>query len=151
MKMISPSNREVDVGKTLSETEWIGMCRREVFDDFLRKRAKSLGANIVNGLMMKMEMPQGPEGPIMIQYNSYEGNSKVGAAALGRPRRALEGSSGLRAGAGAGAAAHPALPRARLTTAPVPVPRRAGRHPRHPGGRLRDRRRRRQQPRRQGD
>jgi hypothetical protein len=58
MKMISPSNREVDVGKTLSETEWIGMCRREVFDEFLRKRAKSLGANIVNGLMMKMEMPQ---------------------------------------------------------------------------------------------
>lgn len=30
MKMISPSNREVDVGKTLSEREWIGMCRREV-------------------------------------------------------------------------------------------------------------------------
>jgi hypothetical protein len=27
MKMISPSNREVDVGKTLSETEYIGMCR----------------------------------------------------------------------------------------------------------------------------
>jgi hypothetical protein len=80
MKMISPSNREVDVGKTLSETEWIGMCRREVFDDYLRKRAKSLGANIVNGLMMKMEMPQGAEGPIMIQYNSYEGNSKVRAA-----------------------------------------------------------------------
>lgn len=30
MKMISPSNREVDVGKTLSEREYIGMCRREV-------------------------------------------------------------------------------------------------------------------------
>jgi hypothetical protein len=58
MKMISPSNREVDVGKTLSETEWIGMCRREVFDDFLRNRAKSLGANLLNGLMMKMEMPE---------------------------------------------------------------------------------------------
>ena len=38
MKMISPSNREVDVGKTLSDKEWIGMCRREVMDDFLRKR-----------------------------------------------------------------------------------------------------------------
>jgi len=33
MKMISPSNREVDVGKTLSETEYIGMCRREVRDE----------------------------------------------------------------------------------------------------------------------
>lgn len=30
MKMISPSNRAVDVGQTLSETEYIGMCRREV-------------------------------------------------------------------------------------------------------------------------
>ena len=30
MKMISPSNREVDVGKTLNDKEWIGMCRREV-------------------------------------------------------------------------------------------------------------------------
>lgn len=29
MKMISPSNREVDVGRTLSETEYIGMCRCE--------------------------------------------------------------------------------------------------------------------------
>lgn len=28
MKMISPSNVEVDVGKTLSEREYIGMCRR---------------------------------------------------------------------------------------------------------------------------
>ena len=30
MKMISPSNREVDVGQTLNEKEWIGMVRREV-------------------------------------------------------------------------------------------------------------------------
>lgn len=30
MKMISPSNRAVDVGQTLSEKEYIGMCRREV-------------------------------------------------------------------------------------------------------------------------
>ena len=55
MKMISPSNREVDVGRTLSETEYIGMCRREVMDDFLRKRAEKLGATVINGLMMKME------------------------------------------------------------------------------------------------
>ena len=49
MKMISPSNREVDVGKTLSDREWIGMCRREVFDDFLRKRAQKSGANVSRG------------------------------------------------------------------------------------------------------
>lgn len=59
MKMISPSNREVDVGKTLSETEYIGMCRREVFDDFLRKRAAENGAKLVNGLMMRMEQKGG--------------------------------------------------------------------------------------------
>ncbi len=55
MKMISPSNREVDVGKTLSETEYIGMCRREVLDAYLRDRAKSLGATVYNGLFMRME------------------------------------------------------------------------------------------------
>ena len=41
MKMISPSNRAVDVGQTLNDKEYIGMCRREVMDDFLRKRAKA--------------------------------------------------------------------------------------------------------------
>lgn len=46
MKMISPSNREVDVGRTLNDKEYIGMCRREVFDDYLRNRAKKLGANV---------------------------------------------------------------------------------------------------------
>lgn len=55
MKMISPSNREVDVGKTLSETEYIGMCRREVMDDYLRKRAAKFGADVINGLYLKME------------------------------------------------------------------------------------------------
>lgn len=80
MKMISPSNREVDVGKTLSETEWIGMCRREVFDDYLRKRAEKLGANVVNGLFMRSEQ-QGSDGPFTIQYTSYADGSKMGTPA----------------------------------------------------------------------
>lgn len=46
MKMISPSNKEVDVGKTLSDKEWIGMCRREVFDDYLRNRAAKCGTKV---------------------------------------------------------------------------------------------------------
>lgn len=79
MKMISPSNREVDVGKTLNEREYIGMCRREVMDDFLRKRAAKFGANVVNGLMMRMEQPApGTDGPYTIHYNSYEDGGKVG-------------------------------------------------------------------------
>ena len=57
MKMISPSNREVDVGRTLSDAEYIGMCRREVMDQFLRERAVKEGARLINGLMMRMEQP----------------------------------------------------------------------------------------------
>ena len=44
MKMISPSNREVDIN-LVNEYEYIGMCRREVLDGFMRDRAASLGAN----------------------------------------------------------------------------------------------------------
>ena len=78
MKMISPSNRAVDVGQTLNDKEYIGMCRREVMDDFLRKRAKSLGANLINGLFMKLEDPGAGNGPITLHYNDYETDAKVG-------------------------------------------------------------------------
>lgn len=77
MKMISPSNREVDVGKTLSETEYIGMCRREVFDDFLRNRAAGYGAKLINGLVMKLDGVEG-DGPITVQFNNYEDGGKTG-------------------------------------------------------------------------
>lgn len=76
MKMISPSNREVDVGKTLSEREYIGMCRREVFDDYLRKRAQEKGATAINGLFMGFNQDS-PDGPITIRYNDYAGEKKV--------------------------------------------------------------------------
>lgn len=78
MKMISPSNREVDVGKTLSETEYIGMCRREVLDDYLRQRAKKNGAKVINSLFMKFERPQGEEGPYKCHFNNYDAGGKVG-------------------------------------------------------------------------
>ncbi|DBB09362.1 TPA: hypothetical protein ACH3X3_007939 [Trebouxia sp. C0006] len=78
MKMISPSNREVDVGKTLSETEYIGMCRREVMDDFLRQRAKKNGAKVINSLFMKFERPQGEDGPYKLHFNNYDAGGKVG-------------------------------------------------------------------------
>jgi geranylgeranyl reductase len=77
MKMISPSNREVDVGKTLSDTEYIGMCRREVMDDFLRKRAEKSGASVINGLMMRMDQTEGGQGPITLHYNAYTDGSKA--------------------------------------------------------------------------
>jgi geranylgeranyl reductase len=78
MKMISPSNRAVDVGQTLNDKEYIGMCRREVMDDFLRKRAKSLGTNLVNGLFMKLDDPGQGNGPMTIHYTDYEVDAKVG-------------------------------------------------------------------------
>jgi len=74
MRMISPSNREVDIGSTLSEDEYIGMCRREIMDDFLRKRAEALGANLVNGLMMSLEQPATPDGMYTLNYNNYTGS-----------------------------------------------------------------------------
>ena len=49
------ARREVDVGKTLSETEYIGMCRREVLDGYLRNRAKQNGARVANGLFMRLD------------------------------------------------------------------------------------------------
>ena len=77
MKMISPSNREVDVGQTLNEQEYIGMCRREVMDDFLRRRAGRYGANLLNGLMQKIEGGEGDQ-PFKITYNAFDGENSVG-------------------------------------------------------------------------
>lgn len=54
MTMISPTNKEVKIGQTLKEDEYIGMVRREILDDFLRQRAKKNGANLINGLFMGM-------------------------------------------------------------------------------------------------
>ena len=80
MKMISPSNRAVDVGKTLSDTEYIGMCRREVLDDFLRKRAESLGATVLNGLFLRLDMPSSDDDPYRLHYTLYKEGSAAGEA-----------------------------------------------------------------------
>ncbi len=175
MKMISPSNREVDVGKTLSEREWIGMCRREVFDDYLRKRAAKNGAKVsmggdahvggwrspplagtpprgstigltwpsapalppaqvVNGLMMKMDYAGG-DAPITIHYNSYEDGGKVCACVW-----CWDLANGP-----TGTARTDACPAFHLHLAPSP-----GGQAHHARGGPGDWRRRRQQPRGQG-
>tara|TARA_B100000900_G_scaffold93190_1_gene76428 strand:- start:756 stop:2090 length:1335 start_codon:yes stop_codon:yes gene_type:complete len=73
MKMISPSNREVDIilddiypG---SKKEYIGMLRREVMDSFMRNRAADLGATLVNGLVSKIETGTNKQGPYTLHYN----------------------------------------------------------------------------------
>ncbi|KAL5064801.1 hypothetical protein RYX36_026538 [Vicia faba] len=75
MKMISPSNVAVDIGRTLKPHEYIGMVRREVLDDYLRNRAKDNGANIINGLFLKMDIPKEKNSPYVLHYSSYDGKT----------------------------------------------------------------------------
>merc|ERR1719401_3352729 len=81
MTMISPTNKEVQIGQTLKDDEFIGMVRREVLDGFLRNRAKENGATLINGLFMGMTKPTGAEDPYVLNYNDFadqEGASRQG-------------------------------------------------------------------------
>ena len=79
MKMISPTNREVDIGSTLKPNEYIGMTRREVLDGFLRQRAINNGAQAINGLVTKIEVPTNPNGRYKIHYSNFEkGDTSAG-------------------------------------------------------------------------
>jgi len=82
MKMISPSNREVDIGQTLAPNEFIGMCRREVMDGYLRDRAGKYGANIINGLVTKVDVPKDVSpsgGKYTLHYTNYAGEGAKGS------------------------------------------------------------------------
>ena len=82
MRMISPSNREVDIsldnvyGK--SENEYIGMCRREVMDAFMRDRAADLGATLINGLVTAIDTGENNLGPYKITYSDFTENDSKG-------------------------------------------------------------------------
>lgn len=71
MKMISPSNIEVNIGQTLKDDEYIGMCRREVMDSFLRERAAKLGANLINGTVFKLDIPNNNTDPYVLHYSDH--------------------------------------------------------------------------------
>lgn len=77
MKMISPSNREVDIHLENTD-EYIGMCRREVLDSFLRNRAASLGAQLVNGLVQSIETGTNRQGPYTLHYSDFSSGSLTG-------------------------------------------------------------------------
>ena len=77
MKMISPSNREVDINLD-NENEYIGMCRREVMDAFLRDRAAELGAHLVNGLVTKIDTGANRQGPYTLTYSDYSEGEATG-------------------------------------------------------------------------
>ncbi|MDY6936497.1 MAG: geranylgeranyl reductase [Cyanobacteriota bacterium] len=76
MTMISPSNVEVDINIEKPD-EYIGMCRREILDGFLRDRAHKLGANLINGTVHKLDIPTNDTDPYTIHYADHsEGGSK---------------------------------------------------------------------------
>ncbi|ERN42324.1 geranylgeranyl reductase [Rubidibacter lacunae KORDI 51-2] len=77
MKMISPSNVEVDIN-LINEGEYIGMCRREVLDGFLRQRAARLGAQLINGTVYALELPQTSGAPYTLHYADHSNGNSVG-------------------------------------------------------------------------
>jgi geranylgeranyl diphosphate/geranylgeranyl-bacteriochlorophyllide a reductase len=78
MKMISPSNIEVNIGQTLKDGEYIGMCRREVLDGFLRERATKLGANLINGTMYQLDIPNTDKEPYTLHYADHSNGTAQG-------------------------------------------------------------------------
>lgn len=79
MKMISPSNREVDIN-LINEDEYIGMCRREVLDGFLRDRAAKVGANLINATVHKLDIPGNNTDPYTIHYIDHTDGISQGIA-----------------------------------------------------------------------
>ena len=81
MTMISPTNKEVQIGQTLADDEYIGMVRREVMDSYMRDRAAENGANLINGLFMSMKMPQSENESYVLTYSDFgdqEGDARKG-------------------------------------------------------------------------
>jgi geranylgeranyl reductase len=68
MKMISPSNVEVDI-QIENADEYIGMCRRELLDGFLRDRAKDLGTTVINGRVLDIKIVEKGAKPYTINYS----------------------------------------------------------------------------------
>ncbi len=79
MKMISPSNVEVDINITKPD-EYIGMCRREVLDGFLRDRAAKFGAKLINGTVHQLDIPSKNSDPYTLHYADHSNGGLEGEA-----------------------------------------------------------------------
>lgn len=77
MKMISPSNVEVDI-QLDREDEYIGMCRREILDGFMRNRAAQLGATLINGTVYQLDIPSNGSDPYTLHYADHSGGDARG-------------------------------------------------------------------------
>jgi len=83
MNLISPKNVEVNIGETLQPDEYIGMCRREIMDKFLRDRAIEYGAEPINGLVTSIEVPsdhKSSDSQYTIKYQEFENGKSSGTA-----------------------------------------------------------------------
>lgn len=84
MNLVSPTGVEVSIGSTLKPDEYIGMCRREILDKYLRDRAEQYGAEIVNGLVTSIDVPAdhkvNEDSRYTIHYQEYTEGSKAGVA-----------------------------------------------------------------------
>jgi geranylgeranyl reductase len=84
MNLISPTGVEVNIGETLQPDEYIGMCRREIMDKFLRDRAIEYGAEAINGLVTSIDIPadhKSSESKYTINFQQYVEGSSAGTAA----------------------------------------------------------------------
>lgn len=83
MKLISPTNVEVDIGDTLQPNEYIGMCRREILDGYLRDRAIGYGAEPIQGLVTSIDVPEDhktSDSQYTIHYQEFTPGSRSGVA-----------------------------------------------------------------------
>lgn len=67
----------MNIGHTLKDHEYIGMCRREVLDSFMRNRAADLGANLINGTVFKLEQPATSDQPYTLHYVQEDGTAQT--------------------------------------------------------------------------
>jgi len=83
MNLVSPTGAEVSIGDTLQPDEYIGMCRREIMDKYLRDRAIEYGAEPINGLVTKINVPadhKTSESQYTLYYQKYEEGKSSGTA-----------------------------------------------------------------------
>lgn len=70
MRVLSPSNRAADFGRSLRPHEHIPMLRREVLDAFLRRRAADAGARLLPGLFTSIRLPSSDSDPYLVHYTA---------------------------------------------------------------------------------
>jgi len=84
MNLISPTGVEVNIGETLQPDEYIGMCRREVLDKYIRDRAIEYGAECVNGLVTSIDIPAdhkvNEESKYVLNYQEFQPGTRAGVA-----------------------------------------------------------------------